>query len=73
MQEVRIQVIVHPQAGWERPFGETDSHWLAIGLNTDLNEAFKTALRNTLDFLERKAGSPGSTHTAWQASALASG
>ena len=56
MQEVRLQVILHPQAGWEWPFAETDSHWLAIGLNTDLNEAFKTALRNTLDFLERKAG-----------------
>jgi acetamidase/formamidase len=56
MQEVRIQVILHPQAGWEWPFAETDSHWLAICLNTDLNEAFKTALRNTLDFLERKVG-----------------
>jgi acetamidase/formamidase len=56
MQEVRIQVILHPQAGWDWPFAETNNHWLAIGLNADLNEAFKTALRNTLDFLERKAG-----------------
>jgi acetamidase/formamidase len=56
MQEVRIQVSLHPQAGWEWPFAETDSHWIAIGTNSDLNEAFKTALRNTLDFLERKAG-----------------
>jgi acetamidase/formamidase len=56
MQEVRIQVVLHPQAGWEWPFAETDSHWIAIGTSTDLNEAFKTALRNTIDFLERKAG-----------------
>jgi acetamidase/formamidase len=56
MQEVRIQVVLHPQAGWEWPFAETDTHWIAIGTHTDLNEAFMTALRNTIDFLERKAG-----------------
>ena len=56
MQEMRVQVTLHKQAGWEWPFAETDSHWYALGMHADLNEAFKIALRNTLDFLERKAG-----------------
>jgi acetamidase/formamidase len=56
MREVRIQVILHKQSGWEWPFAETDTHWFALGMHQDLNEAFKIALRNTLDFLERKAG-----------------
>ena len=56
MQEVRVQVLLHKQAGWEWPFAETDTHWYALGMHQDLNEAFKIALRNTLDFLERKAG-----------------
>jgi acetamidase/formamidase len=56
MQEVRIQVLLYPQAGWEWPFAETDTHWIALATHADLNEAFKIALRNTLDFLERKCG-----------------
>src|SRR5919199_1114466 len=56
MREVRVQVVLHKQAGWEWPFGETDSHWIVTGMDTDLNEAFKIATRNTIDFLERKAG-----------------
>ena len=56
MREVRVQVVLHKQAGWEWPFGETDTHWIVTGMDTDLNEAFKIATRNTIDFLERKAG-----------------
>jgi acetamidase/formamidase len=56
MREVRVQVVLHKQAGWEWPFGETDTHWITTGMDTDLNEAFKIATRNTVDFLERKAG-----------------
>jgi acetamidase/formamidase len=56
MRELRIQVTLHEQPGWEWPFAETDSHWFALGLHQDLNEAFKIALRNALDFLERKVG-----------------
>ena len=56
MRELRIQVVLHQQPGWEWPFAETDSHWFALGMHQDLNEAFKIALRNALDFLERKAG-----------------
>jgi acetamidase/formamidase len=56
MREMRIQILLHKRAGWQWPFAETDSHWYALGMHEDLNEAFKIALRNTLDFLERKAG-----------------
>jgi acetamidase/formamidase len=56
MREMRIQVVLHKQAGWEWPFAETDDYWYALGTHQDLNEAFKIALRNALDFLERKAG-----------------
>jgi hypothetical protein len=38
-------VLLYPQAGWEWPFAETHSHWIALGTHADLNEAFKIALR----------------------------
>jgi acetamidase/formamidase len=56
MREVRVQVTLHKQAGWQWPFAETDTHWIATGMDTDLNEAFKIATRNTIDFLQQKAG-----------------
>jgi acetamidase/formamidase len=56
MREVRVQVHLHERPGWEWPFAETDTHWIALGLHRDLNQAFRIALRNTLDFLSRRAG-----------------
>jgi acetamidase/formamidase len=56
MREVRVQVSLHKQVGWRWPFAETGTHWYALGMDRDLGEAFKIALRNTLDFLERRAG-----------------
>jgi acetamidase/formamidase len=56
MKEVRLQVILHKRAGWTWPFAETPTHWIAIGLDPNLNEALRVALRNTIDFLTRKAG-----------------
>jgi acetamidase/formamidase len=55
MREVRVQVHRHEQAGWQWPFAETETHWIAIGTHRDLNEAFRIALRNTIDFLARRA------------------
>ncbi len=34
-----------------RPFGETATHWIAVGLHVDLNEAMKEAVRACIDFL----------------------
>lgn len=35
----------------ELPFGETRDHWIAIGLNPDLDEAMKSAVRESIRFL----------------------
>jgi acetamidase/formamidase len=55
MREVRVQVGLHDQPGWEWPFAENDTHWMALGLHRDLTQAFRLALRNTLDFFTRRA------------------
>ena len=55
MRELRMQVSLYLHAGGEWPFAETDTHWIALGTDQDLTEAFKIALRNVLAFLERKA------------------
>src|SRR5919197_1011935 len=56
MRELRVQVILHKQAGWEWPFAETDTHWIALGMDRDLNLAFRVALQNAIDLLSRRAG-----------------
>jgi acetamidase/formamidase len=56
MREVRVRVVLHKQAGWAWPFAETAEHWIAMGIDVDLNEAFRIATRNTIDFFTRKAG-----------------
>ena len=55
MREIRIQVHRHERAGWQWPFAENDTHWMALGMHRDLNEAFRICLRNTIDFLSRRA------------------
>src|SRR5262249_12616999 len=56
MQEVRLRVRLHKQVGWRWPFAETAEHWIALGIDADLNEAFRIATRNVIEFLNRKAG-----------------
>jgi acetamidase/formamidase len=56
MREVRVQVILHKHVPWQWPFAETATHWIALGLDPNLNEALRIALRNTIDFLETRAG-----------------
>src|SRR5262249_43222554 len=56
MREVRVRVMLHKRAGWAWPFAETADEWICIGIDADLNEAFRIATRNTIDFLWRKAG-----------------
>ncbi|HYW89887.1 MAG TPA: acetamidase/formamidase family protein, partial [Chloroflexota bacterium] len=56
MREVRIQVMLHKQAGWSWPMAETATHWIMLGIHADLNEGFRIATRNTIDFLVRRAG-----------------
>ena len=56
MREVRVRVTLHKKAGWKWPFAETADDWICMGIDTDLNEAFRIATRNTIEFLHRKAG-----------------
>ncbi len=40
------------------PFGETDEHWIPIGLDVDLDEAMRDAVRAALRFLETRFEMP---------------
>jgi acetamidase/formamidase len=40
----------------QRPFAETDEHWIAIGLHVDLAEALREATRAAIAFLEARFG-----------------
>ena len=40
----------------DKPFGETPRYWIAIGLNPDLDEAMKDAVREAIRFLHEKLG-----------------
>lgn len=40
----------------ENPLGETDEHWIPVGLNEDLDEAMRDAVRQSLRFLESRMG-----------------
>jgi acetamidase/formamidase len=35
---------------------ETDTHWICMGIDADLNQAFRIATRNVIDFLQMRAG-----------------
>jgi acetamidase/formamidase len=55
MKELRIQVILHKQRNLAWPVAETDSHWIIIGLDKDLNAAMTMAARNAIKFLAARA------------------
>jgi acetamidase/formamidase len=53
----------------EVPFGETADHWLAVGLNTDLDEAMKQAVRESITFLSDELGMPRAVAYAYLSAA----
>jgi acetamidase/formamidase len=55
MQEVRIQVILYKQKKFSWPIAETATHWIAMGLDKDLNAAMALAARNAIEFLASRA------------------
>jgi len=55
MQEVLIQVVLHKQKNFHWPVAETATHWIAVGLDKDLNTAMALAARNAIDFLSTRA------------------
>jgi acetamidase/formamidase len=54
---LRVTVLKFGQPGYPSarritsPFAETPDYWIAIGLDPDLNEAMKKAVRNAVDYL----------------------
>jgi acetamidase/formamidase len=55
MKELRIQVVLHKQKNLAWPVAETDSHWIIIGLDKDLNKAMTLAAQNAIKFLSSQA------------------
>jgi acetamidase/formamidase len=55
MKELRIQVILHKQKSLAWPAAETDTHWITMGLDKDMNAAMTLAARNTIKFLAAQA------------------
>lgn len=42
----------------QNPLGETEHHWIPIGMHTDLDEAMREAVREALRFCETRLGLP---------------
>ncbi len=51
-----IQVILHKKQNLKLPRAETPTHYMAIGLNPDLDEATRIATSQMLDFLVEQKG-----------------
>jgi acetamidase/formamidase len=52
-----------------KPFGETPDYWIPIGLNPDLDEAMKDAVRESIRFLTEKLGMDRATAYAYLSAA----
>jgi acetamidase/formamidase len=51
------------------PFAETADYWIPIGLDPDLNEAMKQAVRNAVSFLAANQGMDRATALAYLSAA----
>lgn len=51
-----VRVILHKGTGRRWPWAETPTHWMSMGLHTDLDEAAKLAVSEMVDFLVREKG-----------------
>jgi acetamidase/formamidase len=52
-----------------KPFGETRDYWIPIGMNPDLDEAMKDAVRESIRFLTEKLGMDRETAYAYLSAA----
>jgi acetamidase/formamidase len=46
-----FQFVVRKDLHWKGPRGETPTHWIAMGLDPDLDQATINATRDAIDFL----------------------
>lgn len=51
------------------PFGETADYWVPVGINTDLDEAMKQAVREAIAFLHGEFGMPEEVAYAYMSAA----
>jgi acetamidase/formamidase len=56
MREVRIQYVLHKNVGLAWPMVDTPTHWLSLGMDPDLDEACRIALRQMIGFLQASLG-----------------
>lgn len=61
--DLRLSVLRGPEARQacgliSNPLGETDDHWIPVGLHADLDEAMREAVREALRFCESRLGLP---------------
>jgi acetamidase/formamidase len=56
MQEVLVEVALHKQKKFQWPIAETETHWITVGLDKDLNNAMTLAARSAIEFLSTRAG-----------------
>jgi acetamidase/formamidase len=49
-----VQVVLHKGTGRRWPWAETPTHYISMGLHTDLDEAAKLAVSEMVDFLVRE-------------------
>ena len=62
--------MAHPAtSALTKPFGETESFWIPIGLNEDLDEAMKDAVRQAIKFLSEKLNVDRATALAYMSAA----
>lgn len=67
--EARLQVIVHKDMKLDWPRGETPTHWIAMGTDSSLVQATRTAIREMVKLIQEKKGI---TQTqAYQAASMA--
>jgi acetamidase/formamidase len=57
------------KGAFNNPFGETPDYWVPIGLDLDLNEAMKKAVRVSIKFLTDKMGMDPATAMAYLSAA----
>jgi acetamidase/formamidase len=55
MKEMRVRVILHKQQHFAWPIAETQSHWITLGLDKDLDTAMTLAATNAIKFLATRA------------------
>jgi acetamidase/formamidase len=51
MREARIQYVLHKRVGLTWPMVDTPAHWISLGMDPDLDEAFNISLRQMIGFL----------------------